>query len=142
MTWPERRVARALSAAKLVWRYEWEAVLDRGNGYESVKYPDFYLPESDIYLEVLSLKPTPESTAHLRKKLEFYGENDLDCIVIDPLDRGHGPKSVGQLKAEIEAQVYGKAKGKYVPHYIHKRYIDDFLVRRDGYRKTASATAA
>ncbi len=54
MTWPEKRVAAALSDAGLIWKYEWEAVLNHGTGYESVKYPDFYLPEADIYLKVLS----------------------------------------------------------------------------------------
>ena len=142
MTWPEKRVAQALSEARFNWKYEWEAVLGHGNGYESVRYPDFYLPETDIYIEVLSLNPTEEARVHLQRKLRFYEENGLDYLTVDPLDRGQGPKSIRQLREEIEEQVYEKARRKYLPYYIRKRYIDDFLVSRDGDRKRPGRAVA
>ena len=47
MTWPEKKVAKALNEAGFIWKYEWDAVLNQGNGYEGDRYPDFY-----IYLRI------------------------------------------------------------------------------------------
>jgi len=135
MTWPEKRVAKALKDAGLVWKYEWEAVLNHGNGYEGVRYPDFYLPETEIYIEVLGLNPTEESREALRKKLEFYDKNGLDYFTLDVKKKDNKLKPIYELREEIEDQVYERAKKKDLPSYIKKRFIDNFLVGRDGYRK-------
>ena len=139
MTWPERRVAKALNEAGLIWKYEWEAVLDHGNGYESVKYPDFYLPEPDIYVEVLSLSPTEESEQHLQKKLRFYEDNELDYITVDVRREGRYLKPIRALREEIEEQVYSMSSKKSLSYFSHKRYIDDFAVSREGYRMRSTA---
>jgi len=135
MTWPEKKVARALSEAGFLWKYEWEAVLDHGNGYESVRYPDFYLPEADIYIEVLSINPSEESMDRFKKKLDFYDKNGLDYIVLDLRKNDREYKTISELREEIEEEVYERAFKKNLPYYSEKRFIDDFLVSRDGYRK-------
>jgi len=135
MTWPEKKVAKALDKAGFLWKYEWEAVLDHGNGYESVRYPDFYLPEADIYIEVLSINPSEESMDRFKKKLEFYDQNGLDYIIIDIKKNDRDYKSIPKLREEIEQEVYERAFKKNLPFYLKKRFIDDFLVSREGYRK-------
>jgi len=142
MTWPEKRVAKALNEAGFIWKYEWEAVLNHGNGYEGVRYPDFYLPEADIYIEVLRLNPTEESREAFRKKLEFYEKNGLDYFTIDIRKNAKGLKSIFELKEEIEDQFYERAIRKALPDYLKKRFIDDFLVSRSGYRKRMGYASA
>jgi len=134
MTWPEKRVAKALKDAGLIWKYEWEAVLNHGNGYESVRYPDFYLPEADIYIEVLSLNPTEESGEAFRKKLEFYEKNGLDYFTINVKKKDNQLKHIYELQEEIEDQVYERVLKKDLPEYVKKRFIDNFLIGRNGYR--------
>jgi len=137
MTWSEKRVAKALDKAGVLWKYEWEAVLDLGNGYETIRYPDFYLPEVDLYIEVLSLDPSEEDVERFKKKLELYDKCGLDYIIIDVKKDDSSYKSILELKEELEEKVYEKAFSKYLPFYSKKRFIDDFLVSRDGYRKRA-----
>jgi len=101
----------------------------------SVRYPDFYLPEADIYIEVLSLNPTEESREAFRKKLEFNESNGLDYFTVDVRKSEKELKSIFKLREEIEEQLYDRAIKKDLPYYVKKRFIDNFLVARNGYRK-------
>lgn len=84
MTLAEKRVAEALDSLGLLYRYEDEAVLRYGSGYETVRYPDFYLPEPDLYMEVRDVKPSPKREARLPAKYALYEENGLKWVEIDP----------------------------------------------------------
>jgi len=84
MTLPEARVASALEELGYLYEYEREAVLEYPSGYETVRYPDFYLPELDLYLEVKSMRNSPEDIERYERKLQLYEDNGIEFLEIDP----------------------------------------------------------
>lgn len=137
MTPPEARVALALQELGLNYEYEREAVLKYPSGYETVRYPDFYLPALDLYLEVKSVRAGPEEQERHEKKLRLYEDNDVKFLEIDPvysLENGWRKlKTREELKKELEEAIREYLRqSDNLPEYSHKRLIDDFSVYRDG----------
>ena len=138
MTLPEARVATALEELGLLYEYERQGILKKASGYETVRYPDFYLPELDIYLEVRSMGNRPEYVERYERKLQLYEDNGIDFLEIDPgiaMDDGRKKlKSVYELKKEFQEVIKDYISGldKELPEYSSKRLIDDFSVYRDG----------
>ena len=138
MTLPEARVASALEELGYLYEYEREAVLKYPSGYETVRYPDFYLPELDLYLEGKSMRNSQEDIERYERKLQLYEDNGIEFLEIDPaytMDDGWRKlKSLDELKNELQGAIkeYVSNLNRDLPEYSSKRLIDDFSVYRDG----------
>lgn len=102
MTLPQARIAAALDELGLLYEYEREAILKHPSSYERVRYPDFYLPELDLYLEVRSMGNRPEDVERHERTLQLSEDNGIDFLEINPgiaMDDGFKKlKSVYELK--------------------------------------------
>ena len=85
MTPPEKNVSHALSSLGINYKYEPTLFLRYKNGKESIRYPDFYLPHLDLYIEVRSFnRDYDQLDERIRKKNKLYLENNLKWIEVDP----------------------------------------------------------
>jgi len=74
---PEKRIADHLFKRGFLFRYEKKLIL---NG--QTFYPDFYLPDFDIYIEYFGLRQIPSYRDKSREKIKIYAQNDIDCIYL------------------------------------------------------------
>jgi len=117
MTPPEERTAQALTELGYRYKYERPLFLHYRTGLESVRYPDFYIPGLDLYIEVRSLDRGYDiRNSRVRKKNRLYKENALNWIEIDPAYRDRqGKRRMKSLQA-IE-----RTLKKKISEYLERR---------------------
>lgn len=134
MTPPEERTAEALTELGYRYKYEPPLFLHYRTGLESVRFPDFYLPDLDLYIEVRSLDRGYDTlNSRVRKKNRLYKENALNWIEIDPAYRDRRGKrrmkSVQaierNLKKKISHYLEQKKKRLLMP-YSHSDFFGEF----------------
>jgi len=117
MTPPEERVSLALSFLGLNYKYEPTLFLRYRHGGESIRYPDFYLPQLDLYIEARSLdRDYDKLGGRVRRKNRLYRENKLNWIEIDPAytvrDGKRRLKSIEAIQRDLK---------KKLSNYIERR---------------------
>ncbi len=79
----ERIIADFLESINLPYNYE-QGVLIRDRGYQRIWYPDFNLPDFNIYLEYFGREKDPHYDTSIKYKLATYQENNIDIIPVYP----------------------------------------------------------
>ncbi|MEW6664153.1 MAG: hypothetical protein AB1512_02885 [Thermodesulfobacteriota bacterium] len=120
MTLPEKRTSRALNMLGLRHTYEPTLFLPAESGIESIRYPDFYLPDLDLYIEVRSLDRSYDTKdRRVRKKNALYRQNEVNYVEIDPAYRDtDGNRRLKSLQA-IEGDLRRK-----IGEYLEQRHLD------------------
>ena len=154
MTPPEKNVSHALNSLGINYKYEPTLFLRYKNGRESIRYPDFYIPHLDLYVEVRSLDRNYDVLGgRVHKKNNLYKENNLNWIEIDPAyttrDGKRKLKSVESIYKDLQKKItshvergkssyplsnpgdniYGfpKGLGNYKNYVLGKRYFGSLI---------------
>lgn len=85
----ERQIAAFLDRAGIKFEYE-AAVAIRERGYQRIWYPDFKLPEYNLFVEYLGVEQSPQYDQRSNYKMKTYQANGIDVLALYPNDLNHG----------------------------------------------------
>ena len=95
MTKGEKSVAIYLNDLKIKWKYENPVVVVDGKELSRTWYPDFFLPDFGVYIEVCGLERKKDYDYRER----VYNKNNVKCIFV------HTYKDVGIWKHYLKARL-------------------------------------
>ncbi len=84
----ERRIATTLNAYGIGYEYERPVVVD-DQGITRTLYPDFFLPEFNLYIEYYGRVGNQDYDLRTAKKKAAYAANNLNVISLYPWDLLH-----------------------------------------------------
>jgi len=85
----ERKIAAFLDRAGIKFEYE-AGVAIRERGYQRIWYPDFKLPEYNLFIEYLGIEQSPQYDQKSNYKLKTYQTNGIDVLALYPQDLKNG----------------------------------------------------
>jgi len=85
----ERKIAAFLDRAGIKFEYE-AAVAIRERGYQRIWYPDFKLPEYNLFIEYLGVEQSPQYDQKSNYRLNTYQSNGIEVLALYPKDLNSG----------------------------------------------------
>ena len=80
----ERRIGEFLETFKIPFFYEKPQLITDKQGYVRLWYPDFWLPDPNVFVEYFGFEGSKEYDKGVREKLRIYNEMKLKVVPIYP----------------------------------------------------------
>lgn len=102
----ERKIAEILTKYDIPFKYESPVLVHDSDNKLRIWYPDFFLPESCVFIEYYGLAGNQDYDTGITRKNAVYGANGVSVISI------LGSATTGHLEKLLITEVYGTLEGR------------------------------